>query len=82
MVLDAKLMEHERVNFHPLVNSMTTSVSREDLLAFLRDRATSRMIMRLPEPAAGRIVRRGAGVPSEDLRRFDPSIPAEDLHAD
>ena len=32
MVLDANLMEHERVNFHPLVNSMTTGVSREDLV--------------------------------------------------
>ena len=32
MVLDANLMEHERVNFHPLVNTMTTGVSREDLL--------------------------------------------------
>ena len=36
MILDATLMEHERVNFHPLVNTMTTAISREDLLRFLR----------------------------------------------
>ena len=50
MVLDAALMEHERVNFHPLLNSMTTTVSREDLLAFLRDARHEPMIIRLPEP--------------------------------
>jgi len=43
-------MEHERVNVHPLVNSMTTTVSREDLLAFLRDAGHEPMIIRLPEP--------------------------------
>ncbi len=50
MVLDASLMEHERMNFHPLVNSMTTTVSREDLLAFLRDAGHEPMIISLPEP--------------------------------
>ncbi|SCY17997.1 prolyl-tRNA synthetase associated domain-containing protein [Microvirga guangxiensis] len=52
MVLDANLMEHERVNFHPLVNSMTTGVSREDLVKFLRSTGHDPMILRLPEPAA------------------------------
>ena len=43
MILDADLMEHERVNFHPLVNTMTTGVSREDLVRFLaRDRPRAR----------------------------------------
>jgi Ala-tRNA(Pro) deacylase len=50
MILDANLMEHERVNFHPLVNSMTTGVSREDLVAFLRATGHDPMILRLPEP--------------------------------
>jgi len=35
VVLDAALMAHERLNFHPLVNTATTTVSREGLLAFL-----------------------------------------------
>jgi Ala-tRNA(Pro) deacylase len=35
MVLDAALMAHETVNFHPLVNTMTTSIKRDDLVKFL-----------------------------------------------
>lgn len=35
VVLDERLMEHDRINVHPLVNTMTTGVSRADLLAFL-----------------------------------------------
>jgi Ala-tRNA(Pro) deacylase len=36
VVLDSELMRHERVNFHPLVNTRTTGVSPEGLLKFLR----------------------------------------------
>ncbi len=36
VVLDAALMQHDTINCHPLVNTMTTSISREDLLKFLR----------------------------------------------
>jgi Ala-tRNA(Pro) deacylase len=50
MILDANLMEHERVNFHPLVNSMTTGVSRDDLIRFLRSTGHDPQILRLPEP--------------------------------
>ncbi|MBF9233003.1 prolyl-tRNA synthetase associated domain-containing protein [Microvirga alba] len=50
VILDANLMEHERVNFHPLVNSMTTGVSREDLLRFLHSTGHDPLILRLPEP--------------------------------
>ncbi len=35
VVLDAALMAHETVNFHPLVNTMTTSIGRDDLVRFL-----------------------------------------------
>jgi len=35
VVLDAPLMEHAIINAHPLTNTMTTSVSREDLVKFL-----------------------------------------------
>ncbi len=35
VVLDDRLMEHERINVHPLVNTMTTGLSRPDLVAFL-----------------------------------------------
>ena len=36
LVLDRALMDHELVNFHPLTNTATTAVSREDLLRFLK----------------------------------------------
>jgi Ala-tRNA(Pro) deacylase len=35
LVIDAALMTHEVLNFHPLVNTATTSISREGLLKFL-----------------------------------------------
>ena len=35
VVLDAPLMEHAVINAHPLTNTMTTSVTREDLVKFL-----------------------------------------------
>ena len=35
VVLDAAMMEHETLNYHPLVNTMTTSIAREGLLKFL-----------------------------------------------
>ena len=35
VVLDAALMRHGTINCHPLVNTMTTSIARDDLLKFL-----------------------------------------------
>lgn len=35
VVLDAGLMRHEVINCHPLVNTMTTSIARDDLVKFL-----------------------------------------------
>lgn len=35
MVLDAALMEYAVINAHPLTNTMTTSIAREDLVRFL-----------------------------------------------
>ena len=35
VVLDAAMMEHETLNYHPLVNTMTTSIKRDDLVKFL-----------------------------------------------
>jgi Ala-tRNA(Pro) deacylase len=35
VVLDAALMRHETINCHPLVNTMTTSIARADLVRFL-----------------------------------------------
>ena len=36
VVLDKALFEHKTVNFHPLVNTATTAVSLEGMMAFLK----------------------------------------------
>ncbi len=36
VVLDAAMMEHETLNYHPLINTMTTAILRGDLVKFLR----------------------------------------------
>src|SRR5688572_19537445 len=36
VVLDAGLMQHESINCHPLVNTMTTSIARDVLVKFVR----------------------------------------------
>jgi len=36
VVLDAAMLTHELLNYHPLVNTMTTSISRAGLMTFLR----------------------------------------------
>jgi len=35
VVLDADMMAHQTLNYHPLVNTMTTSIARDDLVQFL-----------------------------------------------
>jgi Ala-tRNA(Pro) deacylase len=35
VVLDEQLMRHARINLHPLVNTATTGISRENLIGFL-----------------------------------------------
>lgn len=36
VVIDAELMQHETINCHPLENTATTNIAREDLLRFIR----------------------------------------------
>ncbi|KRE14525.1 DNA-binding protein [Bosea sp. Root483D1] len=50
MVLDAALMDGERMNFHPLVNTATLGIARDDMLAFLRATGHEPMIVELPVP--------------------------------
>jgi Ala-tRNA(Pro) deacylase len=47
VVLDAAMLEHEQVNFHPLVNTMTTTISSVDLLRFVRACGHEPMMLRL-----------------------------------
>jgi Ala-tRNA(Pro) deacylase len=36
VVLDEGLMRHDRINLHPLVNTATTGIARDDLIRFLK----------------------------------------------
>ena len=53
MVLDARLATGEDLNFHPLINTATLRVSRDDLLAFFRSTGHEPLIVDLPVPPDG-----------------------------
>jgi Ala-tRNA(Pro) deacylase len=50
IILDEALARAERVNFHPLVNTMTTGLTPSELLAFLSATGHEARICRLPAP--------------------------------
>ena len=52
VILDAHLMRHERLNFHPLENTATTSIARPDLVAFLRHTGHEPQILSVSGDAA------------------------------
>ncbi|MGA2044308.1 MAG: YbaK/EbsC family protein [Roseiarcus sp.] len=49
VVLDAAMMAHERLNFHPLVNTRTTGLASADLVRFLRATGHEPLIVALDE---------------------------------
>jgi Ala-tRNA(Pro) deacylase len=51
VILDAGLMAHDPVNFHPLHNGATTAVAPGDLIRFLEATGHPPRVMALPEPA-------------------------------
>jgi Ala-tRNA(Pro) deacylase len=54
LVLDAGLMQNAIINCHPLVNTMTTSIARDDLLRFFTETGHTPRIEAIaapPEPA-------------------------------
>ena len=51
VVLDAGLMENAIINCHPLVNTMTTSIGRDDLVKFLEATGHTPRIERLADAA-------------------------------
>jgi Ala-tRNA(Pro) deacylase len=52
VVLDAALMEHAVINCHPLANTMTTSLARDDLVRFLQETGHPPRIVALTGPEA------------------------------
>jgi Ala-tRNA(Pro) deacylase len=53
VVLDRAMLAHEVLNFHPLVNTMTTSIPRAGLLKFLAATGHEPRVESVSEAAAG-----------------------------
>ena len=51
VVLDASMMEFETLNYHPLDNTMTTSIARADLVKFLESTGHMPRIERVSRPS-------------------------------
>ena len=51
VVLDAAMMRHERLNFHPLVNTRTTGLASADLAKFLSATGHEPLVVALGEAA-------------------------------
>ena len=54
VVLDAAMMAYDILNYHPLDNTMTTSIGRDDLVRFLKATGHVPRIEAVAEPAADR----------------------------
>jgi Ala-tRNA(Pro) deacylase len=52
VVLDAAMMMHVTLNYHPLRNTMTTSIGRDDLIKFLDATGHPPLIAAVAEPSA------------------------------
>lgn len=48
VVLERRLLASEPLNFHPLDNTMTTSIAKDDLLRFLEAERHAPLVVRLP----------------------------------
>ncbi len=52
VVFDQELMGHDTVNCHPLENTATTNIARDDLLRFIRATGHEPRVVRLGRPGA------------------------------
>jgi Ala-tRNA(Pro) deacylase len=52
VVLDEAMMRHERLNFHPLVNTRTTGLKSADLIKFLRATGHDPLVVALGQDQA------------------------------
>jgi Ala-tRNA(Pro) deacylase len=52
VVLDAAMMAHDTLNYHPLDNSMTTTIARDDLVRFLEATGHAPRIVAVAEGSA------------------------------
>jgi Ala-tRNA(Pro) deacylase len=51
VILDAAMMAHAVLNYHPLINTMTTTIARDDLVRFLEGTGHKPRILAVSAPA-------------------------------
>ena len=56
VIVDENLMTHDIINCHPLVNTATTAIGRDDLLSFIRGCGHEPRIMQLNDETASEAV--------------------------
>jgi Ala-tRNA(Pro) deacylase len=52
VVLDAAMMGHATLNFHPLINTMTTTIAARDLVTFIKATGHEPRILRVSDEAS------------------------------
>ena len=52
VILDAPMMAHERLNYHPLENTATTNIASGELLKFIRSCGHEPLVLQVSEEAA------------------------------
>jgi Ala-tRNA(Pro) deacylase len=62
VVLDQAMLTHATLNYHPLVNTMTTAIGRDDLLTFLRATGHPPRVLPVSQDAAADPIAFGSGV--------------------
>ena len=50
LIIDKPLLDHQKINCHPLTNEMTTTICREDLLTFLAKMNHQPQILQISQP--------------------------------
>lgn len=73
VILDQALMRHEQLNFHPLDNSATTTIGRDDLVAFLRATGHEPRILPVSGTAVGEAWKDGETPPHKGGTRMERS---------
>jgi len=56
VVLDSAMLAHELLNYHPLINTMTISISRDGLITFLKACGHEPRIETVSEPALASVL--------------------------
>lgn len=61
VVIDERLMQHDTINCHPLENTATTNIGRDDLIAFIRACGHEPAVVRLEGPTSAKATKGVAG---------------------